>query len=277
MGDLLKEVDLGKFAKASKVLKAGQHVSLAPIIYPSLAIEFVAWNAMFHRAMEQHNGDVNKAVMLADEAISSSQPANRAKDLSRMQRDRKGAARLVTMLMSFSIRRWNANNYVWKAMKAGEVSAADGLTYGFLSWVVAPILPILATATAWDWWDDDDALEKIGVQAAQDVVAYQVQGIPLARDLVGGAFRLAQGEKPTAAIRTAADTPVRVHIRALVELSNLMRSEDNEAPWALADLLSYYAGIPAARAYKDLMRGIEQADEDGNPVKILIPEPKERK
>lgn len=280
MNDLLRDVNLGNFAKVNKAKVIGQHVSLAPIIYPSLSFEFVAWNAMFHKAMSEQNGDVAKAVTLADNAIASTQPANRAKDLSRMQRDKKGAARLVTMLMSFSIRRWNANNFMRRAIVEGKVSASDAVTYGFLTWVVAPILPTLILAALWNDWDDEEKQKKMGIKMAQDLVSYQIQGIPLANDALVAGVKLVQGEKIGSAISTSADTPARLHakaVNALVNLPEAFSGEDPEPFWALADLVSYYSGIPVVRAYKDLTKGWDQYEAEGNPVNILIPEPKERK
>jgi hypothetical protein len=166
-----------------------------------------------------------------------------------------------------------------KAMLAGEVSAADAATYGFLTWVVAPALPTLALFALWAKWDDEDEWEKTGVQLAQDLVAYQIQGIPLAKDGIATTVKLAQGEKVEGAVRTAADTPVRLHAKAVNALANLpqtLSGDDTEPIWALADLVSYYSGIPVVRAYKDLTRGWDQYESEGNPVNILIPQPKEK-
>jgi hypothetical protein len=234
---------------------------------------------MYHKALSEHSNH-ELAVSMAREAIASTQPANRKKDLSRMQRDTRGAARLVTLLMSFSIRRWNANNFMRKAMLEGEVSAADAATYGFLTWVVAPLLPTLTMAALWADWDDEEAMEKLGVQGFQDLLTYQIQGIPLAKDGLNALFKLGQGEKVESSVKTSADTPVRLHAKALNALVNLpetLNGDDTEPLWAIADLVSYYSGIPVVRAYKDLTKGWEQFEDEGNPVNILIPQPKEKK
>lgn len=288
MNDMLRGFDLGTVAGAwDKTLRVGQHVALAPIIYPSLAIEAFGWISMFHASLPKVDGDVDRAATLADEAIASSQPATRPKDLARMQRSRKGVHRVLTLLMTFAIRRTNANAFAWKAIANGQMGVTDGLTYSFLTWVIAPTIALALKHLIWgtDLEDEDEQKRLLG-DAAQEILLYQVQGIPLVRD-VGFMTRevIATGRSRQRGPRTAMDTAFRLHkemLEGIAALPEALGSDDPDelegALWALADLTSFYLGIPVVRAYRDIQEGLRQVDEeDAGVLNVLIPDPELRR
>ena len=109
-------------------------------------------------------------------------------------------------------------------------------------------------------------------ELARDVLLYQFVGLPFWRDFVGlfaGSFK-----------RGKISSPVFTGIEIVGETANKLIKAVNDGDeaavmqlaWSLAELTSFYSGVPVSRVYEKIMKGIESMEAgEGTPLNLFIP------
>jgi hypothetical protein len=284
---------VSRFAKANRLAKVGQAISLSPVTFPGLLFEVPAWTITYDETFAE-TGDHELAVLKADAVVAASQPVTELKDLSRLQRSRKGVHTMFTLFMTPFIRRYNQVQLFWRAAMEGRLSVYEAISFSGQSFLLGAALPAMIGHAMWGQRDDEEDDEYMGRlyrDIAEEVVLYQVQGIPLSREAIRGLRALGERvggvREPVKAFAPRAVTApiVDAHKRALyalIDLPEILETDDDErlnaAVWDIADAMFVWTGIPVARIKRDLDEGIRQYEQENrdNAWLIIAPDPERR-
>lgn len=227
-------------------------------VYPS-------WWGAYDQAMQQNGGDIDAAVTQANEKIRASQPSGTPIDLSAFQRQR-GIMRLFTLFATFVMKYGNRQRESYNAWRSGALPTHQYLWHVWLEAVMPPML--MTTAFSVIQTGEPPEPEEL----ARDVLLYQLVGLPFWRDvasLFAGAYK-----------RDKISSPVFQGIEIVGETANNLVKAVNDGDeaavmqlaWSLAELTSFYSGVPVSRVYEKIMKGIESMEAgDGTPLNLFIP------
>lgn len=227
-------------------------------VYPS-------WWGAYDQAMQQNGGDIDAAVRQANEKIRASQPSGTPIDLAAFQRQR-GIMRLFTLFATFVMKYGNRQRETYNAWRSGSIKTHEYLWHVWLEAVMPPLL--MTTTFSVVQTGEPPEPEEL----ARDVILYQLVGLPFWRDvasLFAGSYK-----------RDKISSPVFQGIEIVGETANKLVKAVNEGDesavlqlaWSLAELTSFYSGVPASRVYEKIMKGIEAMEAgDGTPLNLFIP------
>lgn len=250
---------LKKHVVGNKSLQEIRDMMFTLIKIADFAAVMPAWLGAFNKGKRQFKGDVAKAVLFADTAIRTTQPSTRPIDLTPIQQSRKGMAQAVTMFSTFTLLFGNIQRTQFRAFNAGKMSKAEFTRSVMWNFIIPPIAMNLMFAAL-----RGEAPEP--KEVALDFLSYQTIGIPVIKDLAFAAANVVKGKRVFA---PGFDSPIFTPLDLAESTSRAMigwlqdmgsdKKRDN-AIWALAEISSFMAGIPATSIYKQLKAGIEKAE-----------------
>lgn len=236
--------------RTSKIAKGIDTLNFALIKAVDAATVTPMWWGVFMNEMDTTDGNVSAASARADNAVSFSQPFNRAIDKAAIQRE-SGWISFFNMFSSFTLKFGNRQWAYTQAKRNGVVSTRQYVNHIALERILPPVMMSLMFGMLWgDPPDDDETLfEMIG-----DVAKYQVAGLPLVRDfasILEGAISggRSQGLKsPLSIFPDMIENTIR-------NLTGLAQNFDNpktkeKAAWSVFELVSFSTGIPASQIFK---------------------------
>lgn len=241
------------------------------------------WHGAYQKGMKDFSGNIPKAIEYADKTIKRSQPGGTIFDVPALQRSESGILRFFGMFMSFTVKHSNRQRYTFRALKEGKMPLKDFLSFHMLESLAPPLLmSMMFTAMQGKESEIDDL--------AVDMVSYQFSGHIFLRGMagaIGANFKKAVLEKdayepqllnvPALEIGKILQRNVSSLFNLIVDLGNEKKKE--KAIWALAELASYSAQIPASKVYSRLKEGLRQFEEEqsATPFNIILPDPKLRR
>lgn len=246
---------------------------------------FPIWRGSFRQGLVKFDGDIPKAVRYADEMVRQSQPSSKPYDLSILQSQKHGAAKLFTMFMTFTMKYGGRQRYFYRAWRNDKITHREYMQHVMIEGVLMPML--MNAMFQGIWWDDDEDFDWISLLVAP--IAYQFIGLVGVRDVASaGIARVMKhtlGRKnvytPEMA-RTPALVGVKVAEDVLRDVSKLLGDLGDEktqkrALWSLINLASYSYGTPIPKGIERVLEGYRQhKEEDGTWAGILIPDPAKR-
>jgi hypothetical protein len=238
-------------------------------VYPS-------WHGAYKLGLEKEGGHEG-AVRFADEMIRQSQPSSKPMDMSKIQYKRGGLFKAMSMFMTFTAKYGNRQRHFARAyFKDKKITAREYAWHLMLEAVAPPVLMNLMFAAIWgDEPDEKDMLI--------DVISYQFSGYVLLRDIAG----VASAAVKQSALDKDVFKPNLDRVPALTGLTLAERAVTNTVKWVadmddedarnkafldVAELLSFFAGVPAPKLARKLAKGYEQFEDDGNPLLLVVPD-----
>lgn len=251
------------------------NVGFMPMIITDWMTAYPIWLGKYQAEMETNGGDMQAAILAADDAVRFSQSTANAEDMSDFLRSGSGVKRLFSMFGTDNIGRYGQRQrYHWRAWRAGQMTTMD---YAWFN-VCEAILPAVGMRILMElFWksqpvpdEDDDKrwLDFLG-DVFNDVF---LQGIPLVGNLFSG------WRKPLdSPVGSLVDRGVKF-AKAVGRLVEDMDDEEaqGKALLGVAEILSIYSKVPVSQIIGRASRGHEQyEDGDGaTPFVYLLPEPK---
>jgi hypothetical protein len=238
-------------------------------VYPS-------WHGAYKLGLEKEGGHEG-AVRFADEMIRQSQPSSKPMDMSKIQYKRGGLFKAMSMFMTFTAKYGNRQRHFARAyFKDKKITTREYAWHLMLEAVAPPVLMNLMFAAIWgDEPDEKDMLI--------DVISYQFSGYVLLRDIAG----VASAAVKHSALDKDVFKPNLDRVPALTGLTLAERAVTNTVKWVadmddedarnkafldVAELLSFFAGVPAPKLARKLAKGYEQFEDDGNPLLLVVPD-----
>ena len=225
------------------------------------------WYAAYDKGMAENGGDRQKAIEVANDVIRTTQESKEAADLNAFQRA-TGWHRLFTMFSAFAQKYGTLQRFHYAAWKEGAISTPKYLSIIAMDNIGQPLITSLAFSLLWGKFDEDDTIA--------DVVGAQFMGLFMIREIVGGAIRM--GGRKGNGVSSPALAGVEMMYNTTTSLINLVTELDNEENWesaglGLAELLSYQARVPAPKLYRNIVKGIDQFEnDDGTIFNIIAPD-----
>ena len=225
------------------------------------------WYAAYDKGMAENGGDRQKAIEVANDVIRTTQESKEAADLNAFQRA-TGWHRLFTMFSAFAQKYGTLQRFHYAAWKEGAISTPKYLSIIAMDNIGQPLITSLAFSLLWGKFDEDDTIA--------DVVGAQFMGLFMVREIVGGAIRM--GGRKGNGVSSPALAGVEMMYNTTTSLINLVTELDNEENWesaglGLAELLSYQARVPAPKLYRNIVKGIDQFEnDDGTIFNIIAPD-----
>lgn len=225
------------------------------------------WFAAYDKGMSENGGDRQKAIEAANDVIRTTQESKEPSDLNAFQRA-TGWHRLFTMFSAFAQKYGTLQRFHYAAWKEGAISTPKYLSIVAMDNIGQPLITSLAFSLLWGKFDEDDTIA--------DVVGAQFMGLFMIREIVGGAIRM--GGRKGNGVSSPALAGIEMMYNTTTSLINLVTELDNEENWesaglGLAELLSYQARVPAPKLYRNIVKGIDQYEnEDGTVFNIIAPD-----
>lgn len=237
---------------------------------------FPAWVGAFNKGKEQFNGDIDKAVSFADKAIRTTQPSFRPIDLSPIQNSRKGVARAFTMFSTYTLLFGRRQRTYFKAWKQGKISSSSFFRAVMWEGLVAPVTMNLTFAALRGEAPDPEDL-------AADIFTYNLIGIPLVKDFAVILSNIARDKPYGREWDSPLFTPFELGTRVMNFITQWIKDLESDKKWrnavlAMAELLSFGAGVPAPRVGRKIVKGMEQWERgEGTPFNVLVPQTTSKK
>ncbi len=233
------------------------------------------WLGKYESALEKNNGDMQLAVLEADDAVRFSQSTANAEDMSDFLRSGKGFKRFISMFGTDNIGRYGQRQrYHYRAWRAGQMSTMGYAWFNFCEAIMPAIGMRILLELFWRSKpvpDEDD--EKGWRDFLADIFGNMfLQGLPLVSNFFSG------GHKPL-------DTPLGSLVdrakKSGTAVAKLSTDIDNEkiqekAMLGLAEILSILSKVPVSQIVGRARRGDVQYEQgDGaTPLVYASPEPK---
>jgi hypothetical protein len=238
-------------------------------VYPS-------WHGAYKLGLEKEGGHEG-AVRFADEMIRQSQPSSKPMDMSKIQYKRGGLFKAMSMFMTFTAKYGNRQRHFARAyFKDKKITTREYAWHLLLEAIAPPVLMNLMFAAIWgDEPDEKDMLI--------DVISYQFSGYVLLRDIAG----VVSAAVKHSALDKDVFKPNLDRVPALTGLTLAERAVTNTVKWVadmddedargkafldVAELLSFFAGVPVPKLARKLAKGYEQFEDDGNPLLLVVPD-----
>ncbi|MCK5639951.1 MAG: hypothetical protein KAJ19_04110, partial [Gammaproteobacteria bacterium] len=232
------------------------------------------------RKMERKYGPGAKAIRETEKIILDTQPISRTLDMSRVQLNRNGLARLMTLFTGFTMKFENRKRVYVRGFKAGKIPLKDFMTHVLLERVLPPVLMnLLFTLGAGDDPEAEDIL--------WDMLLYQVCGFPVVRELVVGVTNMIrQGTDDDFRGFSPIGTPLLATYAAIERNAQTVArwfrgdAADSEAWLAAVEAVLATKGVPAVKIAREIDESIRQFKHSEGldaVFKLLVkPDPKER-
>ncbi len=256
-----------------------QAVGWAGVRFIDTVVALPAWWGRYNAEIEKH-GDVQKAVEAADAAINKALGSGLAIDATGI--GRHSFFSLLAPFMSFAATQQEVLATETEAWKEGKMSTTDWLYGQLMVWA----LPAMASTflqgalmygltSALGGGDDDK--KKGWMDYATDLVSYRLMGIPFVRDLSNAIIQGVEGKAPITSARMPVTEAYKMVQQLFYRAGNLAEEVNEQrtkaVAWAMADLASLAAGIPATRIYQRWMKGTKQIElGDGWWVNHFVPQ-----
>jgi len=258
-------------SKYDRVVEAG----FLPIQLMDALISYPTWQGAYKMGLEKFQGDQDKAVLFADDAVRTTSGSGTSIDLSAFQRDSRGWMQLFTMFSSFTMGYGNMQRSSYNAWRNNNIGNAE---YAYDTFMLA-ILPSVAATFAYALLTTGEPPEP--EELFTDVVSWQFMGLPFVRDVAG--FMFSSYGTTGSVVRSPALLGMdllgavgRDAFEAAAEMfdkGHLSRKSQKKIAWDLANLASYTLKVPASKIYERIMLGIDQMESgDGGPWNLLLPD-----
>lgn len=242
-----------------------------------LAMVMPSWWGVYQKELSKNGGDTQAAVTAADEFVAATNPSARPIDLAQLQRSNKGLHRLFTMFSSFTIKYGNRQRLYYSAWKNGQLSGLEYMKHVVLEAMLPSLMTTVGYGMLWGHDPDDD---KDLRHSIADLAIYQFQGLPFFRDVIGAGISFATGDF----VRDPTKSPIFTGLDLAGKMGGSLYRfaedlDDDEkmtkAVWAMADILSFRAGIPVPKLARNLMEGVRQYNEEDSATlfNLLVPDP----
>ena len=259
----------GTFGKLTK-----SQINDALFIFIKLAdyaTVYPAWLGAFEEGKRRYNGNIEQAASFAGESIRTTQPSFRPIDLSELQNSRKGVARALTMFSTVTLLMGRMQRTDYAAWRRGAISNSH-----FMRSVVLGALtpPLAMTYTFALLRGEFPEIEEL----LADLFSYNLGTMPVIKDLAYSTANKIKGNLWRQSISTPLFKPVDLGAMVIETMIKLVKDLDDDdkwvnALWAIADLASFGAKIPASVFVKKAKKGWEQYQRgEGTIFNILIPQ-----
>ncbi len=221
-------------------------------------VSYTGWIAAYNKAMQETNGDIEKARAYADLVVERSQSSGTAMHLTALQRGH-GIKKIITMFMTYSLNYWNNLQYQTRGLKEGKVSALE-----YASWILwYHTMPAILTVMINGLWkegeipnpfgdDDDEDKYKGAKEYGQEIfINGLIQGLPVVRN-IPSLFEYNQSNMTGSSVMDngLVSTARSFYNGGLLFYSLFDDSLESEEIWGKfikhsIDSSSYWTGIPA--------------------------------
>jgi hypothetical protein len=232
------------------------------------------------KKMERKYGPGAQAIRETEKIISDTQPVSRAVDMSRVQLNRHGLARLMTLFTGFTMKFENRKRVYVRGWREGKISTRDFMTHVMLERILPPMMMNLLFTLG---YGDDIEPEDIG----WDILLYQLCGFPVVRELVVGVSNMVrQGTDEDFRGFSPIGTPLLATYSAIERNTQTLArwfkgdEEDSEAWLAVVEAILALKGVPAVKVAREMDESIRQFKHskglDAAFKLVVKPDPKER-
>lgn len=288
IGEDFRDIQLGK-TKSGRIWTASKETvirgGIAMYGVMDAVVSVPGWYGSYLRGLDEELS-TEEATVRANKIMAEYTPMSRDMDKTLFQHT-KGMARAWTYMMSYFTKQANTNAGFWKAWRQGAIG-----TDQFIGQIVAvQILPAVVVSMMYSLLTgDDDDRDNILLDAGLEVAAYPFAGLPFAREGAAWAANLARagitGDTKKLG-RNAFQMPGMMYLQLMQRAGSTTYAmvqdfDDDEtqakALMAMAELAAATAGMPPVpKVAKEVMRGLDDIDDDeGNILNVLI-KPKIRK
>lgn len=254
------------------------NIGFTPMIVADWMTAYPIWLGKYESAMEKNGGDMEAAVLEADDAVRFSQSSANAEDMSDYLRSGKGFKRLLSMFGTDNIGRYGQRQrYHYRAWRAGKMTNAG---YAWFN-VCEAILPALGMRMLQElFWrsqpvpdgDDEKGWRDFLADVFGDIF---LQGLPLVGNLLSSSRKPL--DTPVGAITDRAKQAVENTTKAFALAADMDDEEAQEkALEGVMVLFSIISKMPVSQIMSRWRRGHEQYErsDDATPMVYLMPEPK---
>ena len=228
------------------------------------------WWGSYLKAMDENGGDVNKAVAIADNAVSFSQPFNRAFDKAPVQNE-KGVLSFFNMFLSFALtfenRKWLYN----EGKRHGTIPTSTYVKHVAVERILPPLaMNLFFSLLYMDFPDEPEDLLQLG----EDVLLYQLIGLPVIREFASALNHIIAREGRTGeGIETPIGRVGSIFVNALGNLFDLTRdgTKQKKALRGVSEIVSFGVGLPVSRVYDKAEKSFENiAKGEGTPGDFML-------
>lgn len=237
------------------------------------------WHGAFKKAMQMYEGDVNQAVRYADEVVERSQPTGFSYNTTQWQTGINSKHFFRFMGYITNVYGTRRREYRRAVLKSESVDAKFYAAYFFADRILPYFLMYTVFAAFQGQpmpWDDDDEGNPNWIDFGKGLAQYVfLAGLPIVQDVLPSV-----GFKSTG-LETPISRTVEIGQGVVSDFIDLFDPDNEERftafLWAVGELTSLVARVPASQVVKKGARGYEQEEDDylaDTPIKYIIPAPK---
>lgn len=164
-----------------------QRYAFSLVTMTDIMVSYTAWIGVFHKALDENGGDIEKARDYADIIVERTQSSGTGMHTAALQRG-NGLKKIMTMFMTYSLNYYNNLRYQTRGLSEGKIGALE-----YASWLLwyhtFPAVMTYMFNELWQggelpvpWSDDEEEREKAFKGLGQEIFVNSfIQGLPVVR------------------------------------------------------------------------------------------------
>ena len=228
-----------------------------------MAASYPGWMAAFNKGKDMHGGDIEKAVLYADNVISATQPFDRPLDMAAMRRTKNSLVRFFTLFTGYTTKYANRRSFYWQGFETFiKTKGKTGIGPGeFLSHALLErVGPSLVMTMLISWLmhgeppEDEDYLT--------DLILFQFAGRIVAQDVAAAVSSVVRGGYQRSVFSSPLATGADFAQKELRKIHAAYKKGDGAESTveAFYKMLEYWKKIPISRATAKAEKILEAHD-----------------